>query len=571
MKKTPQKRASTARPKASPPPPPRYVPAPVRPRAATAWHGEYDFIIVGFGAAGASAAIEAHDRGAKVLVLERFSGGGASKMSGGVLYAGGGTRQQLAAGFKDSPEKMLRYLTREMETNPLPGKKPSIDRKALKHFCDRSKANLEWLEGLGLDIPLKFFAGKTNQPPGGFGLYFSGNEKQYAPEGEALPRGHVPLGTGMSGSKLFRTLHLAVEARGIPVRRHARAVRLLQGERGAVIGVEIRYSRLFLLRPLTWPLAQLGFVSATARRLLGWIETTLGAKRRLRARRGVLLSTGGHVYDKALFQGHAPAYRGTFPLGTPGDDGSALRLGLEAGGAMASRFIYPPEALVTGILVNRDGRRFVDESVYGASLSRSIAAQENRAAWLIIDSRVHREAARQVRERESFAGVPLKCLLSGEMNALLYRRLTCFVNLHFNRKKARTLESLAAKCGIPPGALRKSMEEYREAFLWRQDKAFGKSRDQLAKLAHPPYYAIDCRIDNLLFPIPCLTLGGLKSHGLTSQVLRENGSAIPGLYAAGRSGAGVLSRSYVSGFSLAECVYSGRNAAAHAAAGTEKR
>lgn len=553
------------------------IPTPARPASAPNWHAEFDFIIAGFGAAGAAAAIEAHDRGLKVLIVERFQGGGASKMSGGVVYGGGGTRQQIAAGFKDSPDKMLRYMVREIESNPLPGKGNAIDRTGLKAFCDKSKGNLEWLEKLGVRIPLKFHSGKTNQPPGGFGLYFSGNEKQLAPKGEAVPRGHVPLGTGMSGGYLFEVLRSAVALRGIPVQTHCRATRVLLDERGAVSGLEIRDSRLFLLRPFLWTLHKIGFISMSARRVLEWIEMTLGRGRRLRARRGVLIASGGHVYDKALFEKYSPAYRGTFPLGTPGDDGSGLRLGLEAGGAMASmdscaasRFIYPPAALVTGMLVNRDGRRFVDESVYGASLSRAISQQEGRAAWLIIDGRIHQEAARQVREHESLRGVPLKSILTGEMNAVLYRRLTSFLNLHVNRRKAGTLEDLAGKCGIPPGALKISVEEYREAFLWRQDKALGKSRDQLAKLAGPPWYAIDCRIDNLLFPIPCLTMGGLKTHGLTSQVLRENGAAIPGLYAAGRSAAGIFSRSYVSGFSLADCIYAGRNAASHAASPTGK-
>lgn len=65
-----------------------------------------DVVIVGFGAAGACAAIEAADAGARVLILDRFSGGGASAVSGGVVYAGGGTAQQLDAGVDDSVDAM---------------------------------------------------------------------------------------------------------------------------------------------------------------------------------------------------------------------------------------------------------------------------------------------------------------------------------------------------------------------------------------------------------------------------------------------------------------------------------
>ena len=57
-----------------------------------AWDDRADVVVVGFGAAGAAAAIEAADRGARVRLLERFQGGGATTLSGGIIYAGGGTR-----------------------------------------------------------------------------------------------------------------------------------------------------------------------------------------------------------------------------------------------------------------------------------------------------------------------------------------------------------------------------------------------------------------------------------------------------------------------------------------------
>ena len=63
-----------------------------------------DVVIIGFGAAGACAAIEAARAGADVVVLDRFAGGGATRLSGGVVYAVGGTPQQGAAGVSDSPQ-----------------------------------------------------------------------------------------------------------------------------------------------------------------------------------------------------------------------------------------------------------------------------------------------------------------------------------------------------------------------------------------------------------------------------------------------------------------------------------
>ena len=84
-----------------------------------AWDLEADVVVVGLGAAGASAAIEAAEAGAGVLVLEReFAGGGTSALSGGSIYLGGGTPLQRACGFDDTPEEMYRYLRASVQPGP---------------------------------------------------------------------------------------------------------------------------------------------------------------------------------------------------------------------------------------------------------------------------------------------------------------------------------------------------------------------------------------------------------------------------------------------------------------------
>ena len=75
--------------------------APVQAEAVTAWADEADVVVVGFGAAGASAAYEAASAGAEVLVLDRAgAAGGAAAMSDGFVYLGGGTPEQQAAGYE---------------------------------------------------------------------------------------------------------------------------------------------------------------------------------------------------------------------------------------------------------------------------------------------------------------------------------------------------------------------------------------------------------------------------------------------------------------------------------------
>ncbi|MBW2404236.1 MAG: FAD-binding protein [Deltaproteobacteria bacterium] len=76
-----------------------------------AWDDEADVVVVGFGGAGACAALEASTNGARVLVLDRFHGGGATAISGGVFYGGGGTHIQTEAGVTDDAEECRRDVS----------------------------------------------------------------------------------------------------------------------------------------------------------------------------------------------------------------------------------------------------------------------------------------------------------------------------------------------------------------------------------------------------------------------------------------------------------------------------
>ena len=97
------------------------------------WDREADVVVIGFGAAGACAAIEAAEAGCEVLVLERASGGGGtSALSTGQIYLGGGTRIQQVCGFEDSPEEMFKYLMASCG--------PGADEAKIRLYCDNSVA-----------------------------------------------------------------------------------------------------------------------------------------------------------------------------------------------------------------------------------------------------------------------------------------------------------------------------------------------------------------------------------------------------------------------------------------------
>ena len=78
-----------------------------------AWDDTADVVVVGFGAAGACAALEADAAGASVILVDKFEGGGATALSGGVVYAGA-TRFQKEAGFDDTTDEMFKYLSLEV-------------------------------------------------------------------------------------------------------------------------------------------------------------------------------------------------------------------------------------------------------------------------------------------------------------------------------------------------------------------------------------------------------------------------------------------------------------------------
>ncbi|HXJ25622.1 MAG TPA: FAD-dependent oxidoreductase, partial [Streptosporangiaceae bacterium] len=165
------------------------------------WDLEADVVVVGFGAAGACAALEAAASGASVLVLDRFGGGGATALSGGVVYAGGGTPQQRAAGVDDSPETMFGYLRTEVGD--------AVPAATLRQFCDGSVAMVAWLEGHGVPFEGSLCPDKTSYPTNRHYLYYSGSELSEAAStgaGPPAPRGHRTRGRGTSGGLLYARL-----------------------------------------------------------------------------------------------------------------------------------------------------------------------------------------------------------------------------------------------------------------------------------------------------------------------------------------------------------------------------
>ena len=536
---------------------------------ALAWGDSAELLIVGFGGAGAAAALEAAERGAAVLALDRYEGGGSSAANGGVFYAGGGTRIQQEAGVEDSPAEMFKYLS--IETQGV------VSDETLRTFCNDSAATIEWLLAHGALLSSRgVFSKKVSYPPLAYHLYHPDNSlvPAYAARARPAARGHrtAVYNAGKAwglGWGIWKPLAAAATARGVRFERYTEVRQLVVDRHGAVLGVKaltipagsaaarrfaryIRYAnKLLELIPPVIPLA--AATIALARRYLaaaGRIEAERRVTRYIRATRGVLLSAGGFILNPAMVEHYAPLYRRGLPNGTLGDTGSGIRLGQSVGGAVGCMDrvtgwcnINPPAAWPRGIVVNNRGERICHEGVYGSTLGDAVVRSPGGVAHLIIDERLYRESLKQIGRGAEI---------------VKYQRQVARLNLLFNRKSAASPAALAQAIGVDPHGLTRTIEAYNRAARGEAADALGKIPEEMSPLEQSPFHAIDVSVHSRLFPMPMLTLGGLKVDEHTGQVLRGDGSGISGLYAAGRSAVGVCSNVYMSGLAYADCIFSGR-------------
>ncbi len=160
------------------------------------WDFETDVAVIGFGAAGACAAIEAAATGARVMLFERNSGsGGASALSGGEIYIGGngGTDAQRAAGFEDTTEDFAAYLKAAGGPYADHAKCELYAQEALNHYA--------WLKTQGVPYRGNYQPGKLIEPIDDTTLIWSGSEQAepFCSLAKPAPRGHVIQHMGWGG------------------------------------------------------------------------------------------------------------------------------------------------------------------------------------------------------------------------------------------------------------------------------------------------------------------------------------------------------------------------------------
>ncbi|MGE0097388.1 MAG: FAD-dependent oxidoreductase [Hydrogenophaga sp.] len=457
-----------------------------------------DVVIVGAGASGLSAAIEAADCGVRVVVLEKNPmPGGSSRLSVGSINAAGSSLQKRA-GVVDTPDEHFADMDHFM--GPFAGQ----DNLALRRLLvDHAAESLEWLMSLGLS-----FYGPTADPP------------------HRHPRMHNVL----PNSRAYPYyLNRAAKARGVDVRLDAPVLEILRSSDGVVRGVLARID---------------------------------GQPVEIEARSGVVLASGDYSNDPELKQRFRPELANIAAI-NPTATGDGHKLGEALGARVVNgdvvygpglRFMEPvrpslvrrlppswllgklmqwalnrlpaslfrpfvmsfmtaslgPEASLLragAVLVNREGQRFVDELVQPGL---AIAQQPGGHAWLLFDQRV----------ATMFSGPPhYVSTAPGVAFAYLpdYRR-----HRRDLYHRAESLEALALSAGLPVSALQAAIGSHNAAL----------PADDNRRVQQGPFYALGPLESRIV-----ITDGGLAVN-LNHQVLREDGTVIPRLYAAGAVGQG---------------------------------
>ncbi len=465
------------------------------------WDFETDVAIVGYGGAGACAALEAADAGAETMIFEVASeAGGSTKLSSAEIYMGGngGTRVQQACGFNDDTEDMVKYL--------MMSGGPQASEEKVRCYAENSTAHFDWLVEKGVPYKNSFHQERAIMCLTDDCLLYTGSEKAwpYVEQAKPVPRGHnIEVEGDNGGPLLFKVLTEQINQRdNITVHYETRVVTLVADENNEVHGLVVK---------------------------MNMKEYTV------KAHKGVILCAGGFVMNDAMLQKYAPSlFNATEKIGNPGDMGTGIMMGMGVGAAainMHEGFVslpfYPPADITQGILVNAQGQRFINEDCYHGRVGYHLLQQLGDRVYFILEASEDFQAPMFL--CADFAG-------TGE-----------------------TLEELESEIDLPKGVLKHTVEFYNSHAKNGEDPLFHNSAEYLTEIK-PPYVALDCTPGRGAF-FPYFTLGGLDTK-TTGEVLTPEGEVIKGLYAAGRTTCGIprTGAGYSSGMSVGDATFFGRQA-----------
>ena len=477
---------------------------------------ETDIVIVGYGGAGATAAITAHDNGARVIILEKMpTGGGNTLVSAGVLIDPAGM-------------EAVQYIERLCFG--------TTEEEIVKTFVEEAIKNKEWINRLGGETELHSTIGGIFYPvcptpcwpsiPGS--EFISQNYHIKRKEGEGEKREWF-------GNNLWNLLVTNVERRGITVMTNTPAKELVTNGKGEMIGV---------------------------------IAEKAGEQILIKAKRAVILSCGGFEYNGAMKQAFLPCGGSFHALGNPGNTGDGIVMAQKVGAALwhmgaiacplgfkapeyesafdilffSERFIY----------VDKGGRRFANEAELEMhEMWRTICFFDSRHACYprIPTYAIFDEVARKRGPLAQKMGANIDYEWSLDNSKEIARGWI---------SRGKTMRELARNISLDESTLENTVSRYNEFCKAGNDSDFGRSQVSLGPIEEAPYYAIELR------PSLLNTMGGPRRDKM-SRVLNNEARPIPRLYSAGELGS-IWGFLYEAAGNLTECLAFGRIAGQNAAA-----
>ncbi|MGX1811635.1 FAD-dependent oxidoreductase [Nocardia sp. NPDC055321] len=431
-------------------------------------------------------------------------------------HAGGSTRVSGAVWFDNQdPDRAAVYLRSLSAGLPIP-------EPVVRSWAAETARNSDWMRALGIEVGLAVPA-----PP------------EYPDlEGSDVMRGWIGVEGVMGGGKLWAALSEAVRARGIEVR-------------------------------LATPARELVVAGAT---VTGVLADTADGTLRVRARRGIVLATGGFEADPDMVRDHL-GLPDPVVWGTPAATGDGHRMAMKAGADLwhMSNMMTLPGLRAPGytagfytafphargyLYLGRDGRRCCNETValgHGhARVHGSYQLFPVEPMHILFDENTRR-AGPIVPGRDVLAVSWAQQIEGYDWSA----DNTAEIDKGWIQR-ADTLAELATLIGLDPAALTDTVERYNAACAAGHDPEFGRHPRTLIPLTQAPYYAFASA------PLLGWSNGGPRRDE-NARVLDPFGAPIPGLYAAGNVSS-TYSRCKDGGFHIADALAFGRVAGQHAAA-----
>ena len=525
----------------------------------------WDVVVVGSGAAGMTAALTAHHKGLRTVLIEKAPhyGGSTARSGGGVWIP----NNEVLRGERvtDTPEAARTYLHAIVgDVVPADRIDTYLERgpEALSFLLDHSPLRMQWVPDYSdyyPEAPGGRVGGRSVEPKP-FDMKRLGAEQAHIePE-----YGKSPLNVAVTQAD-FRWATLMMRTpRGV-LRVLRIGLRWIWGMltrkdivvRGQAFTGMLRLGLLEAGVPLLLdtPLDDLVVTDGV---VTGVVVRSGGERRVLQARHGVVLASGGFEHNAAMRQKYQRAPIGSdWTVGAKANTGDGIVAGERLGAALdlmedawwgpsipltgGPWFCLAERTLPGGIMINARGERFMNEALpyveavhrmYGGEYGQGDGPGENIPCWMIIDQRY--------RNRYVFAGVPPRKPFPGRW----YKSGVI--------KRANTVAELAEKIGVPADVLSTTIERFNGFSRTGKDVDFGrgdsgydryygdptiKPNPCLSPIDHAPFYAIT------MVPGDLGTKGGLRTdvHG---RVLRTDGSVIDGLYAAGNVSAPVMGHTY---------------------------